>query len=237
MPKKCRARHVADHACIARHHCSARPKSPTSAQAETVWHSAQPGEAVSPKSSPTASAADSSSRPLPPRPRPTRSAHCRGSRAPRPRRRRRPVVLRQLQRLPCDRRRSRGRHGPAVRCRPRAARSSRLGTGRLVFEQRPPPRSHAEATASSPRKSRWSDAIHWPSVRPHRHRRPGGTHGTPARARRTSPLDRPATTRLADPPTRPARHPRRAPPRIAPAPRPTHHGEAPRVPPSADPSR
>ena len=47
-------RQTADQVRSARHHCAARAKSPTSAHAETVWHSAHPGAAVSANSSPTA---------------------------------------------------------------------------------------------------------------------------------------------------------------------------------------
>ena len=42
-PKKLLPRQRSDQACSARHHWSARAKSPTLAQTETVWHSAQPG--------------------------------------------------------------------------------------------------------------------------------------------------------------------------------------------------
>ncbi len=47
MPKKWRDDQRSENRCIVRDHCAARPNSPTSAQEETVWHSAQPGARAS----------------------------------------------------------------------------------------------------------------------------------------------------------------------------------------------
>ena len=128
-----------------------------------MWHNAQPGAAVSANSSPTASAAASSSRLRPSsiepdadqraaedRERDNLNTNVRNA-ARDVERRTRQTRSRQHHRIGVGQQRY-------VRFEHRD--EAGLGTRPVITQESPPRASHAEATASSPRKSRWSEASH-----------------------------------------------------------------------------